>query len=426
MMLSISTLRGRAWVILAAFALMGCLDDEALNAPSAPVDALFARYVSLGNSNTAGFQSGGINDSTQQEAYPVLLARQMRSVFGVPSLAMPGCPPPYLNIYTLERISTIDCALREDLTPQLPFVSNVAVVGAAVYDAFGNDLPNARPNPLTTFILGGRTQVEAARAVRPTFVSVFIGNNDALDAALDVANPGDPGLVTPPQVFVQRYSALADSLDTIGSIQGGIMIGVVQVAFAPFFTQGRAWKAFELQLDAMTAPLNFLDVSLACLDNLPIPTTSDTAWLSVPFTVGGLKLAAIQAKTDSVQTGLLPPASLVPVTLDCADNEAITALETLNLLAIVGTYNVAIEAQAQERGWAFLDPNDLLGQVIQIPGAILPFPALPPAPESVTAPFGAALSRDGLHFSTLAHRLFADALIDLINAQYNTSIPNLD
>jgi hypothetical protein len=420
-------LRGRAWVILAALALAGCLTDEVLNPPPPPVDAMFARYVAIGGSTTAGFQSLGINDSTQQEAFPVLLARQMGSVFGVPSLTMPGCPPPLVNIYTQERIDTIpnDCAARGGLTPNLPFISNVAVVGASVIDVYSNDLADSDPNPLTTFILGGRTQIDAARAASPTFVSVFVGNNDVLAAATNAANPGDPGLVTPPQDFVQRYAAMVDSLDTIGSIQGGILVGALQVAFVPFFTQGRVWKGFELQLDAQTAPLNFLDVSLACLDNLPIPMTTDTAWLSVPFSVGGFKLAEILAKTDSVQGGLLPPQNLVPVALDCPDTEAITALEMLNLLAVVTTYNIVIEAQAEARNWAFVDPNDLLRQAGQDTTAIRIFPALPPAPESVTEPFGWALSRDGIHPSGAAHRLIADALIAAINAHYSTSIPHL-
>ena len=37
---------------------------------------LLTRYVSLGNSLTAGIQSGGLTDSLQLRAYPVLIARQ--------------------------------------------------------------------------------------------------------------------------------------------------------------------------------------------------------------------------------------------------------------------------------------------------------------------------------------------------------------
>ena len=36
---------------------------------------MFPRYVAMGNSITAGFQSAGINDSIQQQSYAVLFAQ---------------------------------------------------------------------------------------------------------------------------------------------------------------------------------------------------------------------------------------------------------------------------------------------------------------------------------------------------------------
>ena len=56
------------------------------------VNPLFDRYVAIGNSITAGFQSDGINDSTQRQAYPALLAKQMRTRYGFASLQDAGMP----------------------------------------------------------------------------------------------------------------------------------------------------------------------------------------------------------------------------------------------------------------------------------------------------------------------------------------------
>ena len=42
-----------------------CENEELLPPANQPVDPLFERYVSLGNSITAGIQSGGLNDSLQ-------------------------------------------------------------------------------------------------------------------------------------------------------------------------------------------------------------------------------------------------------------------------------------------------------------------------------------------------------------------------
>src|SRR2546427_4727504 len=79
-----------------------CHEDELFTplTPSYKGGAMFTRYVSFGNSITAGFQSFGLSDSLQRLAYPVLLARAMGSPFSYPSLNNPGCPPPITVIFT--------------------------------------------------------------------------------------------------------------------------------------------------------------------------------------------------------------------------------------------------------------------------------------------------------------------------------------
>ena len=77
-----------------------CHNDKLLRPASiTPVDPLFDRYVSMGNSITAGFQSGGINDSTQLQSYANLLGTQMQSPFFMPLLNRPGCPPPIDSVF---------------------------------------------------------------------------------------------------------------------------------------------------------------------------------------------------------------------------------------------------------------------------------------------------------------------------------------
>src|SRR5881394_3084479 len=86
---------------LAAIAACSSNDNRVLG--PTPVNDMFASYVSLGNSITSGYQSGGINDSTQQRAYPVLMAQQMHTRFAYPSLYLRGCAPPIVNFLTQAR-----------------------------------------------------------------------------------------------------------------------------------------------------------------------------------------------------------------------------------------------------------------------------------------------------------------------------------
>jgi hypothetical protein len=461
---------------LALAAVLGaCLDNQSVLPPTtnpALVDPMFASYAALGNSITAGFQSGGINDSTQMQSYAVLLAEQMglaingtiggdttaRAVFNVPLLNKPGCPPPLVNVFTQELLGPAvpgGCALRNPAVPN--FLNNLAIPGAAVLDVFDPLGAGNSSNALTTFIGGGQSQVENARRVMPSFVTVWIGNNDALGAVLDPANPGNPQDVTSIPTFADRYTAMMDSLDALGTIQGGALIGVVQVGLAPYLTQGRVWKQFEVtgfdplfafKMDSVFrsvtggTPLpftaNIFDVAANCLAGTPIPSTSDTAWTSVPFAVGGPILATANARatdpnvaTHIIQVGLgaWPVESLpAPTVLNCSDANAVTNGEMLNLFGAIATYNAVIEQAAADRDWIYVDPNVLLAHLDSVPGALLPFPAFPGLPGvteemSTTTPFGTALSLDGIHPSASTHVLVANALIQAINAKYGTSIP---
>ena len=65
-----TTSLGAALVLGVLLGATACNNDELIRpAQFVPIDPLFERYVSMGNSITAGFQSAGINDSTQGQAY---------------------------------------------------------------------------------------------------------------------------------------------------------------------------------------------------------------------------------------------------------------------------------------------------------------------------------------------------------------------
>lgn len=394
-----------------------CQDAPLIPPTSRPVPSggpLFQRYASIGNSITAGFQSLGMNDSTQLEAYPVYLARQFGLAvgldFNVPLLNAPGCPPPLVNVFTLTRVGgggPTDCALRARPIPAI--INNVAVPFVDVIDVLSNFDPASSPSALTTLLLGGRTQLEAVAEVRPTFVTVWIGNGALAAITISLVSPpdaGNPALVTDPQVFATRYAQMMAGLDAIGTIEGGVLIGAVQVVGAPFVSSGLAYFVAAQSIPTLTVLSN-------CLDTAPIPGggPNDTAVVSVPFPFGAAKL-------DSAAAG-------VPVTLDCTVPEVVTVAEAINIILAVAQYNMVIAQAASSRGWGFIDPNSLLQQLRADSAAIRPFPAFPPDPAAETMPFGTALSRDGIHPSGSTHRLIANALIAAINAAYGTTVPTL-
>src|SRR5438876_5426255 len=398
-----------------------CNDDQ-LNRPfgNIPVDPLFARYVSMGNSITAGFQSGGILDSTQLQAYPVLLARAMHSPFFPPLLNSPGCPPPYTNVFTQTRFkkkpadppsTATTCLLREIPNPAPPYISNTAVPGAEVIDIYKNLDPTSNANSLTQFFLGGLTQTQMMERAHPTFVSVWIGNNDVLGAATNSANAGDSTLITPVATFQANYGAMLDSIHAVAP-QGVILIGVANVATVanrtglpptqppatgvPFFSYGSTYFVLD-QAGQIPGPFT---AGAACA-----PPRGDS--VLVPFPFGGALIAG-------------------GGTLNCTEPETIQPAELVKLSTTVAAYNTYIAAQATARGWVYVDPNPALDSLRRIPTQIALFPNFgpPTAPTPCSSsPFGLAFSCDGIHPSAATHRLLAQKLRDAINAAYKTAIP---
>ncbi len=383
-------------LLAALFLIAGCGDDASLLLPEdADAGALFNRYVALGNSITAGFQSNGINVITQRDSYAVLVADQMGTEFYIPALARPGCPPPLVNLIPPEQLGPpgVECALRVGTIP--PYLNNVAVPGAEVIDLLTNRDPASNPNPLTTIMLGGRTQLEAAADADPTFVSVWIGNNDVLGAAL----AGTTALVTPPDVFEARYARVLDSLQAIG-VQGGLLIGVANVTLVPHLSPGVIYWQLDRQGE--------------------FPPTFDVAANCAPSQFGGVGESTLVPFNYGFGVLLAQARQGVSVQLDCVNDERVLEQEEIEqIVGAVQQYNAFIQSQAQDLGWAYLDPNALFTRP-EIRADIPVFPQI-----GTEAPFGPYFSLDGVHPSSEAHELIADAVIQAINETYGSSIPPL-
>src|SRR5215218_9679066 len=105
----------RLAAVVTVLGALACESNGDVLGPASPSGGeIFRSYVALGNSITAGFQSGGINDSTQRQSYARLLATQMGTSYRYAALAMPGCPAPVNNFQTQTRVGggTVVCSAR--------------------------------------------------------------------------------------------------------------------------------------------------------------------------------------------------------------------------------------------------------------------------------------------------------------------------
>ncbi|MEE8360595.1 MAG: hypothetical protein V3R71_00495 [Gemmatimonadales bacterium] len=409
------TLKLLAVLALALPWVTSCYVDEQLGAAPLPnTGELMRRYLSIGNSITAGFQSAGINDSTQQLAYPVLFARAIGTGFAVPSLTMPGCPPPIVNNATVpptrvDQGSETTCLLRSH-EPLPPFFNNLAVPGAHVIDPLNNLDAESNANLLTMLILGGKTQVQAMTDANPTFVSVWIGNNDVLGALTSSTNPGDPAEITSQANFEARVRGIFDAIDLSGASAAAISVG--NITLIPFASRGFFyWCGSVSSMGLCGTPPQFpptFTVDGSCAPAVAGGQGDDNL---VPWTVGIPKIAA------ALQG--------VATFLDCTDDSQVaTPAEVAGMVAAVDGYNTFLVAEAAARGYGYFDINPSLQDAVN-DGRIPPFPDLSGVPVGGPVTFGPLFTLDGVHPSSETHRLVADSLISVVNQTFGTTIRSL-
>jgi lysophospholipase L1-like esterase len=394
---------------VAAAAAAACNGDTHIVMPTVN-NSIFQSYVALGNSITAGYQSGGINDSTQRLSYAVLLAKQMGTRFAYPSLVMPGCPPPVSNLLTQARVTlskatpstSTTCALR-DTGSVRAIINNVAVPGIASADPDAAVGPNA--NTLVQLFLGGETMVQKALDAQPTFATVWVGNNDILVPALS----GLPSTATTVPTFITNYAKDINALVAGAPNLKGVLIGVVQVAAAPIMFRA----GLLAQSPAAAAAASQVAGRPVSLDPVTCAGTGATALVNFQY------IAAIQARPAGFPGTVYCGKVLGGGASDPGDNGILDPAEQLSVANTINGYNAYIKAKADSIGFAYYDPNPTLAGVIAA-GLVPPFPNLASA-----QPFGQYFSLDGVHPTGASHILIANALIDVINAKYQTTLTKI-
>ena len=396
----------------AVLAAVACETSRDVLGPVTPAGGdIFQRYVAIGNSITAGFQSNGINDSTQQQAYPVLLARAMGTRFAYPALAKPGCPAPIANTQTGALVGQVGTTLPPPCSARIAgsvteIVNNVAVPGARVLDPTS---PTDASNALTTFVLGGKTQVQRALDAEPTFVTIWIGNNDVLQAGLSGilvpgVVPGQAGIRSTQAQFQAAHDALTSQLVAGAPGVKGVLLGVAQVSNLP-----------SMSLAGLIAGSAALQGALSTVAGTPVTVLPNCIGSTSLVNVPQLALA-IRSNTHPAVLSCEKGAVTAPV----GDVFILDAAEQATLTGVIAGYNTYIKSRADALGFGFWDPNPLF-VAKRATGEIPPFPNF----ASPTATFGPLISLDGVHPSGAAHTLIANELIAVINTKYATTLKPL-
>lgn len=364
----------------------------------------FSTYVAIGNSLTAGYQSGSLVEKHQEVSYPKLIAEQtgVGAGFEQPIISYPGLTP-IMELIALDPL-TIGNATGQGAPTNLALArpyNNLGVPGALLADIL---LTTSSQNSLSpgnayfdvilrnpTFAADS-TILKQALLLSPTFITCWIGNNDILG----YATSGGTLPHTPTGTFAALYSQLLTALVASGA---DIIVGnIPDVTAVPFFT---------------TLPGVVLD-----------PTTNEPVIVNgnmVPL-IGvnpTTDLVLLTAK-DAMAQGLGIPVSLGGTDQPLPDAVVLDAAEIDTALQVISDFNASINTIAAANDVPVVDFNSFLND-IKANG--YSFGGQEFSSDYIS---GGIFSLDGVHPTDIGYAIIANKWIENINSNFGTTIPMVD
>ena len=360
--------------------------------------ANFTRYVAVGDSLTAGFSSGGLVATVQVNSYPALIFRQATgrtSGFQQPLVSEPGIPS-LLQLRSLAPLQIVPIGgqgVPTNLNLQAPY-NNLAVPGADVHDAVATVSDNGGLHDLILRRIG--TQLQQAVVQQPTFVTIWIGNNDALAAATS-GRVIEGVTLTSVESFEADFRTLVNAIASTGAKMA--IANIPSVTSIPFVT---------------TLPpvvINPATSQPVLVNGNPVPLIGPNGLL------GAGDRVLLTASAEMAQ-GRGIPAALGGSGQPLSDAAVLSASEVATISARVQAYNSIISSVANQAGAALVDINSLFNQInaqggVRVGGVTL----------TSTFLTGGIFSYDGVHPTPFGYAYIANAFLDAINDKFGGDIP---
>ncbi len=396
-------------ILIPLLMFFGCKERTDLTGPQTESgQADFSRFVTIGNSITAGYQSSALYESAQEYSYGNLIAKQVGTQFVQPLVSDPGLS---LTGGRLEVASVSPFATTVNTSSGSPINSNynglynnLGIPSAYVYDVlhatnattcYYSLLPIiGQPIPFFDLVLRGQgTQFQQAKAMHPTFLTLWIGSNDALIYA------SSGGLIpfTPVQNFTVMLDQIADSIASLGC---KVAIGTIPEDMSRAFIET---VGGQLLMKGVTAIYG-------------VSSTGDT--IAMDLTKNFVLLTALSVLYDAGgnPTGIgFSPQSPLP------SQYILDQIEFANLNAAVAGYNNAISNAARANGFALVDFYNFFKKIKESEatgGTVIDGIRF-----TTTYVTGNLISLDGLHPTSRGQALIANEFIKSINSNFNANVP---
>lgn len=418
------TIYMKLWILAGLFLTISACKPEIDTPAATSGNADFSKYISIGNSLTAGFADGGLYLEGQRVAYPNIIAQQL-SFVGGGSFASPFFAEAQANGSGYLKLDGFDAAgspILSQVTTNLAYrspglltkftneVQNLAIPGMRLDLAFVpqfSALNNYFERLLPDAQVGTTSYLAFTQGRNHTFFSFWLGNNDVLGwATSGGVTTGATNVLTNKQTFAGAYSNFINALAAQG--QKGIVATIPDVTSVPFFNTVtvaallRGAKAVNPAAQAI-----FIQTSAGTR----IATEKDLIVLTFQSTgLFGKPTAATNIAPANPNPYGLHPAN--PIQSQFVLDEAEVAIAKDYVLS----YNASIKAVAAAKDIAVVDAYQILNEIKS--GKVF-------NGVTVNSSFisGNAFSLDGVHLTPIGNAVIANEFINAINIKYNSTIP---
>ncbi len=438
--------------------------------------ANFSKFVSLGNSLTAGFSDNALFRDGQLGSWTNILAEQFKLVGGgeykipltnnnVGGLVFGGIANPafgprlYFTGAGVAPATGVGVTVNEVFSPTVglggPY-NNVGVPGAKSFHLLSSgygqvsNLASGTANPYYVRFASQTTptsMLDYAYNQAPTFFSLWIGNNDVLGfataggvtAAQDPISGSD---ITPIPTFNFVYNEIINKMISIPKI-GGAVANIPDVSSLPFFTTvPNKIPISQASVDLLTPGYAGYNGGLAFALANNLITAEEKARRTITFQAGvnfvviedeyltsipslpkyrqatADDFLVLRAGATSLDQAFFAAGNGSAIAL--ADKFVLSKDEVIELRTATNAYNETIKTLATAKGLAFVDANLLLKNVAQFGGTDGGFTI------KSTFATGGAFSLDGVHPAPRGYAYIANAFIKEINKTYGSNIKTVD
>ncbi|MBN8706291.1 MAG: hypothetical protein J0L62_10500 [Bacteroidetes bacterium] len=428
--------------------LAGCSDFEDHKKDVNTGSADFSKYMAIGNSITAGYQSGALYEEAQRAGYTVLLAKSAGvSGFEIPTLSGEGTGgrlkwdgsfspsgSPVLVAVPLATSSEIfERAINKGLARpynNMGIPGSVLVIPGSAPLGYATDFFDVKINSTGTDAVVGPGGVGGSRnnglfaltlrspgsslwlsmkGYQPKVVSFWLGNNDVLGYA--TSGGVSPSAPTDASVFQTKYQQIADSISGLASQPKVVVATIPDVTSIPFFTTVNVSLVGKIPSGKI-----YYSHSSGSVDSIYVDAT--TLASGKIYNRGMITLLGASAIGNGTSTfaGL---AKAVPL----GSQYVLDPAEIVIAKTAVAQFNGSIKGIAATKGWAVADVSAEF-TAVAAGGANGKYYM----GQKVTAAFitGGLFSYDGVHPSSLGQALIANYFVQAINAKYGAALKQVE